>query len=64
MISYKVKISLNAKRVQCLKGVSELERIRVVAFPERRKNHREDQKEMIDVLSVFVLDQPDFIVVG
>lgn len=52
--------------MQCLKGVSELERIRVVAFPERRKNHREDQKEMIDVLSVFfvfVLDQPDFVVV-
>lgn len=36
-ISYQVKISLNAKRVQCLKGLSELERIRVVAFPERRK---------------------------
>lgn len=36
-ISHQVKISLNAKRVQCLKGLSELERIRVVAFPERRK---------------------------
>lgn len=35
-----------------------------MAFPERRKkNHREDQKEMIDVVSVFVLDQPDFLVV-
>lgn len=30
---------------------------------KEEKNHREDQKEMIEVLSVFVLDQPDFLVV-
>lgn len=44
-ISYQVKISLNAKRVQCLKGLSELERIRVVAFPERRKKIMEKIKK-------------------
>lgn len=44
-ICYQVKISLNAKRVQYLKGVSELERIRVVAFPERRKKTIEKIKK-------------------
>lgn len=33
-----------------------------MAFPERRKNHKEDQEEMTDVC-VFVLDEPDFILV-
>lgn len=36
-----VKISLNAKQVQCLKGLSELERIGLVELPERRSiNHK------------------------
>lgn len=34
---YQVKISLNARRVQCLKGLPEFKRIKVVAFPERRQ---------------------------
>lgn len=33
---YEVKISLDAKRVPCLKGLSELERIGLVGLPERR----------------------------
>lgn len=38
---YEVKISLNAKQVQCLKGLSELERMRLVELPERRSiNHK------------------------
>lgn len=57
-ISYQVKISLNAKRVQCLKGLSELERIRVVAFPERRKKIMEKiKKRWLTFLFLFWTNQ-------
>lgn len=57
-ISYQVKISLNAKRVQCLKGLSELERIRVVAFPERRKKIIEKiKKRWLTFLFLFWTNQ-------
>lgn len=57
---YEVKISLDAKRVPCLKGLSELERIGLVGLPERRNkkiNHELGQKEMTDVLSLFWTNQ-------
>lgn len=36
----RVKISLDAERVPCLKGLSELERIRLVGLPERRNKKK------------------------